>query len=152
MRIAPRDNDGMRFVAMLVASACALAGCSFALVRGPTAKAPGTDPAQIKCTSSSIIPALDALGGAAAIGAVGTGLILEHTSEDGKPENFTLYYAAPLLAVAIAYFWAASFGTDHVEKCREVKETAGTPSRWQTQPIEPAPKRVKDPNEIEIVP
>ncbi|MBA3538735.1 MAG: hypothetical protein H0T79_03840 [Deltaproteobacteria bacterium] len=123
----------MRFVAALVA--CSLTGCSFLLVKGPVATEPGSNPAKLDCTTSTVVPALDALGGAAAIAAAGAGLVLEYASEDGDLKNFKYYYAGPLLAVAIAYFWSASHGTNHVERCRELKERAGTPSRWQVLPI-----------------
>lgn len=100
-------------------------GCSFAGVRGPARTVePPTDPSAIHCTESGVLPALDALGGAAAISVIGGGILLEHTSEDGEPEHFTAYYAGPLLAVAIAYFWSASFGTDRITRCTELKEQA----------------------------
>ena len=91
-------------------------GCSFALVREPHRGPP------VRCTESSVIPAIDALAGGAAIAAMGGGILLEHTSDDGKPEHFTLYYAAPILALAIVYFYSASFGTDRVAKCQELKQ------------------------------
>ena len=122
----------MRAVALVV-----MCGCSFAGVRGPARTAdPPTDPAKVHCTESALLPNLDALGGAAAISVIGGGVILEHTSDDGEPEHFTKYYAGPLLAVAIAYFWSASFGTDRTERCTEVRERAGA-TRRVVAPITP---------------
>src|SRR5688572_27664634 len=92
-----------------------LAGCSFAFVRAPARLSePPTDPAAVKCNDSGLFPTLDALGGAAAISVAGGGVILEKGSEDGEPENFTAYYAGPLLAVAIVYWAAATFGTNRI--------------------------------------
>jgi hypothetical protein len=104
-----------------------LAGCSFVGVRAPARTTePAKDPAAVHCSDSGILPALDALGGAAAISVIGGGVLLEHTSDDGEPEHFTRNFAGPLLAVAIAYFWSASFGTDRIERCSELKEQAAT--------------------------
>lgn len=119
-------------------------GCSFFLTKGPGAVKPGDDPKKNPCTESSIIPSLDALAGAAAIGVDAGGILLEAVRENHEPKNFVYYFGAPLLALGIAYFWSASYGTDHVEACTEYKEKAGQPSRWQIQPIEPN-KQATDP-------
>lgn len=103
----------MRVVPLLLAT-----GCSFALVRAPKKGPP------LSCNHSSVIPAIDALGGAGALAVMGGGVILEHTSDDGKPAHFTTYYAGPLLATAILYFYSASFGTDRVGKCQELEQAA----------------------------
>ena len=85
-----------------------------------------------------MLPALDALGGAAALGVMGGGILLEQTSEDGEPEHFTLYYAGPLLAVAIVYFASATFGTNRVSRCTELRESA-VRVRDAVRPIEGVP-------------
>lgn len=109
----------MRLVALV-----ALAGCSFAGVRAPAAK---IDPItlrveSVRCNDSSLLPSLDALAGAAAIAASGGGVILEHTTSKERYDNFTLYYAGPLLALAITYWWSASFGNDRISRCSDLKE------------------------------
>lgn len=131
----------MRSVALVL-----VAGCSFVGVRGParTAGQPPGDPGSIKCTESDVLPALDALGGAVALGVMGGGILLEQTSEDGEPENFTLYYAGPALAVAIAYFWSASYGTSRVSRCTELKEQLSK-VKEAVRPIEGVPVRTDPP-------
>jgi len=103
---------------------------------------PPTDPGAIKCNDSGVLPAIDAIGGAAAISVMGGGIILEQTSEDGEPEHFTLYYAAPLLALAIVYFSSASFGNNRITRCSELKEAASR-VRSMVLPIEPSTKPKK---------
>ena len=127
----------MRSVALVL-----VAGCSFVGVRGPsrTASDPPGDPSSIKCTQSDVLPALDALAGAAALGVMGGGILLEQTSDDGEPEHFTLYYAGPALAVAVAYFWSASYGTARVSRCTELKEQLAK-VKEAVRPIEGVPVR-----------
>jgi hypothetical protein len=112
----------MRFVALV-----ALAGCSFVGVRAPSKSIdPATmRPEQIKCNDSALLPSLDALGGAAAISAMGGGLILQYTTERERYDHFTLYYAGPLLVGAIVYWYSASFGNNRISRCTELKEKAG---------------------------
>lgn len=119
----------MRFTAILpVVGAVLLTGCSFIGVKGPSQTEPydsaghPLDPKSIRCTDSDLLPAVDALGGAAALAVAGGGVIIEHTSDDGSPQHFTAYYMTPLIAVAIAYFWAGSWGTDRVSRCVDLKE------------------------------
>ena len=133
--------------------AAALAGCSFVGVRAPSKSIdPATmRPEQIKCNESALLPSLDALGGAAAISAMGGGLILQYTTERDRYDHFTAYYAGPLLALAVVYWYSASFGNSRVSRCTELKETAG---RVQpiVRPIEPEgkPTQETDPEQIEI--
>lgn len=122
----------MRSTALL-AVVLALQGCSFAFVRGPSSTTELTDPAATHCTESGFMPGLDALTGALTLaGAVG-GVITEHTSADGKPKDFGLYYGLPLVALGIIYLASATFGTNRVEDCVEVKE------RTKPAPVEPVP-------------
>lgn len=141
----------MRFATF--ATATALAGCSFVGVRAPSKSIdPATmSPAQITCNESSLLPSLDALGGAAAISVMGGGIILEHTTERARYDHFTLYYAGPMLAAAIVYWYSASFGNARVSRCTELKETAGR-IRPIVRPIESdgKPKQETDPEQIEI--
>jgi hypothetical protein len=117
----------MRLLALILVLAT---GCSYAFVREPKhMDPPPTDPRQVHCNDSGLFPSLDALGGAAAISVAGGGVIIDQTSETGRAENFTKYYAAPLLALAIVYFYSGSFGTERVSKCQELKETAERNSR-----------------------
>jgi hypothetical protein len=97
---------------------------------------------EIRCKESSMLPTVDVLGGGAAIVAAGAGILLEQTSDDGQPKHFTAYYAGPLLAVAIAYFWSAGVGNHRLEKCSELKTTARgrpTPVRSIDAPAPPPP-------------
>ena len=130
------------------ALAVLLAGCSFVGVRGPSGKIDPdtTDRRSIKCTESDVLPALDAIGGAAALLAAGGGIILEHTSDDGEPKHFTLYYAGPLVALAIVYFSSGTFGTNRISRCSELREAKST--IIPVTPIEPGAKPKKP--EIEI--
>jgi hypothetical protein len=117
----------MRTLALILVLAT---GCSYAFVRAPQhMDPPPTDPRQVHCNASGLFPSLDALGGAAAISIAGGGVIIDQTSETGRAENFTKYYAAPLLALAIVYFYSGSFGTDRISKCQELEETAERNSR-----------------------
>jgi hypothetical protein len=117
-----------------------VAGCSFVGVKKPRSaldpKTGALDPASVRCSDSGVLPALDALGGAAAIAAIGGGVILEHSSDSSTYNNFSYYYAPPLLAVAIAFFWSASFGTDRIEQCEELEQQARE-TRQIVRPITP---------------
>ena len=140
----------MRWIAALAACSL-LGGCSFLLVKDPPRVVAGTDPAKVDCSTTSVIPGIDAIGGAAAIAASAGGIVLQHTSTDGSPRHFDLYFAAPLLVLGIIYFYAASGGTDAVEACQKIKAKADDPQTWQIVPIDPGPPRPKE-GEIEITP
>jgi hypothetical protein len=137
----------MRFVALL-----ALAGCSFVGVRAPSPKLdPSTMSAdQIKCNDSSLLPSLDALGGAAAISIAGAGVILEHTTKRERYDDFTLYFAGPMLALAITYWWSASFGNNRISKCSDLKERAGA-TRPVILPIKDDGPRLKKTRDDDII-
>ena len=51
---------------------------------------------------------------------------------------FTLYYAGPALAVAVIYFWSASYGTARVSRCTELKEELAK-VKEAVRPIEGVP-------------
>jgi len=111
-------------------------GCSFLGVRGPSAPTELiANPGQVHCTDSDLLPELDALAGVATISVAGGGVILQHTSDDGAPRHFDLYYAPLLLAASILLWSSASFGTNRVEHCREVMERAAA-----VPPIPDAPR------------
>ena len=137
----------MRFGAVFAFGALValVAGCSFVGVRGPGSRVGllPEDPADLKCSESSLFPSLDALGGAAAIGIAGGGIVLEQTSEDGKPENFTKYYAAPIVALAIVYFVSASYGNNRITWCTDARERI-LKARDGVRPVDlgpPTPKK-----------
>ncbi len=137
---------------MRFAFLAALAGCSFIGVRAPSSKIdPATTaPDSIKCNDSSLLPSLDALGGAGVISVMGGGILLEQTTERERYDHFTLYYAGPLLALAVAYWWSASFGNDRISRCSELKDTAGR-VRPIVRPIaDPDKPQESDPEKIEI--
>jgi len=108
-------------VKALLAIVCAT-GCSFFAVRATNigGSEPAPNPAAVDCTDSDTLPSLDALGGAAALAVAGGGFIIEQT-QDNELHNFTKYYMGPLVAVAIVYFIATSYGTNRVERCRFIK-------------------------------
>jgi hypothetical protein len=108
-------------VKALLAIVCAT-GCSFFGVRATTwtRSEPAPNPAALDCTDSDTLPAIDAIGGAAALAGAGGGFIIEQT-QDNELHNFTKYYLGPLVAVAIVYFIATSYGTNRVEGCRAAK-------------------------------
>jgi len=143
----------MRSASLTATLALALSGCSFVGIRAPSKSIDPSvmSPAQIKCNESSLLPSIDALGGAAAISVMGGGIILEGTTKRDRYDDFTLYYAGPLLALAIGYWWSASFGTTRATRCTDLKETAGR-VRPVVRPVgdegKPAPQT--DPEEIEI--
>lgn len=118
-RGATRYDFGVR---ALVAFVCAT-GCSFVGVRGPASGSsePARDPSSVHCTDTDALPALDAVGGAAALAVAGGGFIIEQTSSTGDLHNFTKYYAGPLVVASIIYFIASGYGTNRVERCRELK-------------------------------
>jgi len=130
----PRCDRKWRFLArppgchhnreMRICVLALLAGCSFVGVRAPSRSSdPSTaDPSAIRCNDSGLLPGLDALGGAAAIALTGGGILYEHTTD--KADHFTKYYAGPSLALAILYFYSASFGTDRISRCSDLKERA----------------------------
>src|SRR5689334_21765405 len=103
-----------------------LGACSFVGVRGPSDRVGivPDDPAKVKCTDSTLFPSIDALGGAASAVIAAGGVILEKSSDDGKPENFTKYYAGPLAVLSIAYFYAASWGNNRITWCSDAKDRA----------------------------
>lgn len=139
----------MRFATPALA---ALAGCSFAGVRAPPRSIdPATAaPGSFKCNDSSLLPSIDALGGAGAISVMGGGIILEQTTERARYDHFTLYYAGPLLALAIGYWWSASFGNDRITRCSELKERASR-VRPVVLPVgDPSKPQESDTEKIEI--
>jgi hypothetical protein len=113
-------------------------GCSFFLVHGPTQRIEvlPSDTSHVDCTESSLMPVLDTAGGVAAMSAAGVGILVEQTSDDGKPENFTKYYAGPLAVVAVAYFIAASRGNTRVTWCSDANERLRKPGERVT-PVNP---------------
>jgi hypothetical protein len=139
MRAGPRHNDRMRSLALL---ALLGSGCSFFAVRGPSQRIDvlPSDGQPIKCTESILIPTLDTAGGVAAVSIAGIGVLVEQTSEDGKPENFTRYYAGPLALAAIAYFVAATYGNTRVTWCTDVNDRIRKPTE-RVIPINPDPKK-----------
>ncbi len=130
-----RGEDVQKTIAVIVA--VCLAACSFVGVRtpvvepGPTPDAPKT----IRCSDGSILPALDAIGGAVAMSAAATGVFREQFKDAEKPAHFTAYYAGPLVAIAIAYWYSASFGTSRVSRCAQLKDDAAQ-IREAVRPIE----------------
>jgi hypothetical protein len=121
--------------ATLLALLCA---CSFVGVRGPSDRVGivPDDPAKVKCTESTLFPTIDSIGGAGALIVAGAGVVLEQTSEDGKPEHFTRYYAGPLALLSIAYFYAASWGNERITWCSDAKERAAN-NRDQIRSVPP---------------
>jgi len=113
-------------------------GCSFFLVHGPSERIDvlPTERGRVDCTESGVIPLVDTIGGIAAITSAGVGVLVEQTSDDGKPEHFTAYYAAPLAAVAIAYFISASRGNTKVTWCSDVNDRMRNPAERVT-PVDP---------------
>ena len=79
-----------------------------------------TDPSRVHCTEDDTLPALDALGGAAAIAVAGGGVIIEETSNN-ELQHFEKYYLAPLLVGSLIYFISTSYGTNRVEQCHAAK-------------------------------
>lgn len=103
----------MRSVLALVACA----GCSFVGVRGPSVDAQGK-PAP--CTTSDLLPSLDAVVGTLGVtGAVG-GEIADRLSSHPM-QHFELLVALPALVAGIVFLTSASHGTDKVETCRAAR-------------------------------
>jgi hypothetical protein len=129
----------MRSVALLALFGT---GCSFFAVRGPAQRIEvlPSDGRPIKCTESGLVPILDTVGGVAAVVAAGTGVLLEQTSEDGEPENFTLYYAGPLVVGAIVYFVSATRGNTRVTWCTDANDRIRKPDE-RVIPINSDPKK-----------
>jgi len=102
----------------------ALTGCSFIAVRGPSDRMGilPDSPSKLKCTESAFLPGMDALGGAAAFAIAGGGVIIEQASDDGDLDNFTKYYAGPLVAAGILYFIAASYGNERITWCTDARD------------------------------
>lgn len=110
-------------VALLATSTMA---CSFVGVRGPAQRvsfAPKT-PAELDCPEESILPSLDALGGAFAMSAAVAGVFAEQLSEDGEPDGFTKFYAGPLAALSIVYLISAGYGNTRITWCSDAKDRA----------------------------
>jgi cell division septation protein DedD len=103
---------------------CFLAGCSFVGVRGPSDRMGvlPDDESKLSCTRSTMLPTLDALGGAAGLVVAAGGSILQYTSEDGKPEHFLQYYAGPIALVSIVYLVSASYGNNRITWCDDAHE------------------------------
>jgi hypothetical protein len=129
----------MRSIALL---ALLGTGCSFFAVRGPSQRVEvlPSDGKSLKCTESGLFPLLDAAGGVAAVSSAAAGVLLEQTSDDGEPENFTKYYAGPLALVAIAYFVSATYGNTRVTWCTDANERLRQPGE-RVVPINPDPKQ-----------
>jgi hypothetical protein len=110
------------------ALALLLAGCSFVGVKGPgSIPDPRPEGYTVHCTTSDVLPTLDALGGAATIAAAAGGVIAEETGSHGIAEHWELYYALPLVAVGIVYFASSSHGTKEVERCAVAKDPSLPP-------------------------
>ena len=107
---------------MRAALALVLAGCSFVGVEGPRVPDPAPPADSIHCTTSDLLPTLDALAGAAALATSAGGVIAEETGTHGIAEHWELYYALPLVAVGVVYFVASSHGTREVERCAVAKD------------------------------
>lgn len=137
--------------AMRVAAALVLtSGCSFALVRGPSERVsilPASD-RDLKCTDSTLFPSLDALAGAAAAAVAGGGIVIEQTSDanDKKLENFTKYYAGPIVVGAIVYFVSAGFGNKRVTWCSDAHERM-IKAQSEIRPIDPTPVKGSKPQQ-----
>jgi hypothetical protein len=109
------------------ALALQLSGCSFFAVKNPAVPDPPPPSDQIHCTTSDLLPTIDALGGAAALATSAGGIIAEETGSHGVAEHWELYYALPLVAVAVVYFASSSHGTKAVERCAVAKDPSLPP-------------------------
>src|SRR5262245_27102021 len=123
-------------------------GCSFFLVHGPSERIDvlPTERGHVDCTESGVIPLVDTVAGIAAITTAGVGILVEQTSDDGKPQHFTAYYAAPIAAAAIAYFIPASRGNTKVTWCSDVNDRLRSPSE-RVVPVDPNRKEQQQDNE-----
>lgn len=129
------DVDVEKVIAVSVA-VCLLA-CSFVGVQMPTVE-PGATPGSprtIHCSDSGLLPALDAVGGALAMSGAAVGIFREQFKDSDKPEHFTLFYAGPLVVLAITYWYSAAFGTARVSRCSQLREEAAQ-VREVVRPIE----------------
>ena len=117
--------------------AVCLVACSFVGVSMPTVEAGATPgaPRTIHCSESSVLPALDAVGGALALSGAAVGVFREQFKDSEKPEHFSLFYAGPLVVLAITYWYSAAFGTARVSRCSQLKEEAAQ-VREVVRPIE----------------
>jgi hypothetical protein len=117
-------------------------GCSFVLVKGPSERIDMLPQGvtHIDCAESSLVPLVDTVAGVAAISAAGVGILVEQTSDDGKPENFTKYYAGPLAVAAIVYLVSASRGNTRVTWCSDANDRLRKPDE-RVVPITPDPKQ-----------
>lgn len=134
--------EGMRGIAAIALFAT---GCSFAGVRGPSSRVDPLplDRPRVSCTESALLPSLDALGGAAALAAAAGGVLFENVSESGEPENFTRYYAGPLLGAALVYFVSAGFGNRRITWCSDANERLAE-QREAVRPVEVEEPAVPD--------
>ena len=106
----------------------ALAGCSWFGVNGPgTLPDPPEAADEVHCTSSDVLPTIDALAGAGLLAAAAGGVIAEETGSHGIAEHWELYYALPMMAVSVAYFVASAHGTHAVEQCLVAKDPSLPP-------------------------
>jgi hypothetical protein len=71
------------------------------------------------CTESSVLPALDAIVGALAIGGAVGGEVVDQTSH--PIHRYELYYGLPALVLGIVLLVSADTGTNRVEACQTVK-------------------------------
>jgi hypothetical protein len=133
----------IRGLALAAVAAVGATGCSFFLVKGPAERVDILPGARVECTESGVVPLVDTFGGLVAITTSGVGILLEQTSDNGEPENFTRYYAGPLAAVAIAYFIAASRGNTRVTWCSDVNERLRSPGE-RVIPVNPDRKQQDD--------
>lgn len=141
----------MRLTASCAVLAVLATGCSFVGVRGPSNRVGlvPEDPDDLTCTESTLLPSLDALGGALAISVAGGGIIIEQTSDEGDLEDFTKLYAGPLVALGILYFVSASWGNNRITWCTDARERS-IKARDAIRPVElPEPTRTR-PEELDI--
>jgi len=94
-----------------------LLGCSYVTVNAPHI---GETAATTRCTESDVWPSIDsAIGISGIAGAVGGELVDRLTNH--HMANYELLVGLPAIVVGIAYLVGASYGTDAVEACRNVK-------------------------------
>ena len=116
-----KRGPATRRVALL--AVLSLGGCSFIGVKGPGALPDPPPPADsIHCTTSDVLPTIDALAGAGALAAATAGIFAEETGSHGAFDHWELYAVTPLVAVAVAYFVSSSHGTREVERCAVAKD------------------------------
>lgn len=126
--MGPQTSVVLRRLCLLATAvatvATGVAACSFVGVSGPSERVPHAPkrPEDLKCAEDSILPSLDALGGAFAMSAAVGGVFAEQLSEDGEPDGFTKYYAGPLLVLSIVYLVAAGHGNERITWCTDAKD------------------------------